>query len=302
METEGLVELKIKGDKGHGNSQSFCLKSKIFYSRKVTLVKKSCVSLILEYANYLSFPVNYQKDRHLGFQINQKSLINIERFNNLSPASTKGQHINKSGVYVRLILVRHGETSWNRDRRIQGVTDLELTEEGVLQAHKLARALAGERISLILSSPLKRAYETAKIIASYHGLSVVVNKGLRELDAGDLEGLTYEEFLARHPDFLDRWRKDQANVTLPRGESLREVQKRAWPVIEPLLAQPYNTCVVTHSFVIMAILCKLQNLPLSNASKMRIAVASKTCVDIEDGKIKVVTFSDTKHLAEDSFV
>ena len=106
---------------------------------------------------------------------------------------------------MRLILIRHGETAWNREKKVQGVSDISLNETGVRQAHRLALSLKDEKINAIYTSPLKRAYDTARIIGQFHGASIYVESGLMEMNPGDFEGLrafgetVRETSCCRHP-------------------------------------------------------------------------------------------------------
>ncbi len=197
---------------------------------------------------------------------------------------------------MRLILVRHGETIWNMEKKIQGITDIGLSDLGMEQAKKLALSLKSEKLDAIITSPLMRAYETARAVGTYHDLPIVVEKDLRELDAGELEGLTFPDLMLRYPDFLGKWMIDHASVVMPGGESLSEVQNRVWPVIQRITETMENALVVSHNFVIATILCKIQNLSLSNTAKIRLGVASKTYIEINNGVGNIKLLNDTGHL------
>ena len=106
---------------------------------------------------------------------------------------------------TELLLVRHGETDWNRESRFQGHADPPLNELGRAQAGELAAALAGEELSAIYSSPLRRAFETAEVIAAPRGLSAVPVDGLREVDVGSWQSLTRTEVEQRFPEQFRRW-------------------------------------------------------------------------------------------------
>lgn len=102
-----------------------------------------------------------------------------------------------------ILLARHGETDWNRDRRWQGHADPPLNDAGRRQAHELAETLADERLDAIYASDLRRAHETAEIVARGLGLPVTVDPALREIDVGSWSGLTREEIAARFPGQTD---------------------------------------------------------------------------------------------------
>ena len=116
---------------------------------------------------------------------------------------------------MKLILVRHGETAWNRDGVVQGRKDIELSELGRQQAELVALALKDEPIEGIYSSPLKRALETARAVARYHQAPPEVDACLMELDAGELDGLTYQEMRSGYSEFLKEWARDAGPVKLP---------------------------------------------------------------------------------------
>lgn len=199
---------------------------------------------------------------------------------------------------MKLILVRHGETSWNRQKKIQGSSDIGLNGLGTEQAQKLASSLRDEQIEAIITSPLKRAYETARAISQYHDVNIEVENDLQELNTGELEGLTFPEVMARYPTFVQDWRDNRASLVMPNGESLIELQNRAWQVIQRTISNTKNTVVVSHNFALATILCKLQNLDISSSREIHLGVASKTCVDIENGKAVVSSFNQTDHLKD----
>jgi len=108
---------------------------------------------------------------------------------------------------MRLILARHGETDMNKLGRIQGISDLALNDTGERQAEALAHALENEKVEAIYTSPLKRARDTAHAIGRCHQVEIIPLFGLRELDAGEVDGLTYEEMRVHYGDFLEKWGK-----------------------------------------------------------------------------------------------
>jgi broad specificity phosphatase PhoE len=199
---------------------------------------------------------------------------------------------------VKLILVRHGETVWNREQRVQGMTDIALSERGRAQAVHLARRLMTEKIDRIVSSPLMRAYETAMIINQFHEAVVETDRDLRELDQGDFEGLTFDELRTRHAGFLQRWRVDPGPIVIPNGESLDDLQVRAWRVIEKLMQAPCTTLVVAHNFTITTILCKIQKIQLCQLREVTVETASQTVVEITGAKLHITMFNDTSHLGK----
>ena len=121
---------------------------------------------------------------------------------------------------MKLILVRHTETIWNRDKRIQGgSSDIALSEVGIRQAHLLAKFFKGENIAAIASSPLQRALNTATIIAEPHGLKVKEDAGFKELEVGELEGLSWADLGTSFTQFLLQEWQGQGTVGVKGGES-----------------------------------------------------------------------------------
>ena len=199
---------------------------------------------------------------------------------------------------MQLILIRHGETPWNKEGRIQGTTDIELSLTGIEQARRLALSLKDSEISAIHASPLKRAYRTAEIINSFHGRKIEVHPELMEMDQGDFEGLSFKELMACEKDFLRRWIADPAITKMPNGESFIEVQERAWNAIEDIIMKAENALVVSHNFAIAAILCKIKCVDLSLFRDSCVETASKTIVQFTNGVGKIGLFNDRSHLDE----
>ena len=199
---------------------------------------------------------------------------------------------------MELILVRHGETPFNRERKVQGITDMELNDSGLRQAHQLALALKDHEIHQIYSSPLKRACKTAEAINQFHNVPIHRRSGLMEMDQGDFEGLSFKELMACEKDFLRKWIADPAMTKMPNGESFIEVQERAWNAIEDIIMQDENALVVSHNFTIAAILCKIKCVDLSLFRDSCVETASKTIVQFTNGVGKIGLFNDRSHLDE----
>jgi broad specificity phosphatase PhoE len=205
---------------------------------------------------------------------------------------------------MRLILVRHGETEWNRQRRVQGLSDLALNETGRKQAEALGRALRNEKIDAIYSSPLRRAQETARAIASFHNVDVEILDGLKELDVGDVDGMTYEDMKIHHGEFFTRWMTDFTSVRLPGGGFVPELRDQCCTAIadivqkERLESDDRVVVVVTHFFPIMCIICSSMGLDLSHCRRLRVDLASISALDFNAGSTVLVSLNDTCHLRE----
>lgn len=127
---------------------------------------------------------------------------------------------------TRLVVVRHGETAWNRATRIQGHTDIPLSPLGLAQAERLAQALADEPLAAIYASDLRRARQTADALAAVHGLPVREDAGLRERAFGRFEGLSWQEIDEGYPEDAARWRRREPDFPVGGGESLNTFSAR----------------------------------------------------------------------------
>lgn len=199
---------------------------------------------------------------------------------------------------MKLILVRHGETYWNEEKRVQGGdSDIELNDTGLEQARKLATFLRNEPIATILSSPLKRAIATAEVIASHHQLPIKIDERLSELKVGELEGVSVSNLGTTFSQFLIQWWQNRGSEVLPDGETLVELQQRAWKVIEGILQEHKDSTVVvvSHYFVILAIILKALDLPLDCFTKFRVDPGGVSIIEFQDYGARLVTFNDTSY-------
>ena len=172
---------------------------------------------------------------------------------------------------TRLVLVRHGETEYNRDERWQGSgSDSPLTERGMEQARTAARSLAGVLFDALYASSLVRAVETAHVLAGALGLEVRVDDGLRELAHGSWEGKTMEEVLDSWPEEHAALESDPWNVPRPGGESYRELAERLWPVLDRFADRHAGgrVLVVTHGGPIRLVLAELSGTPLTRRDRL----------------------------------
>jgi broad specificity phosphatase PhoE len=207
---------------------------------------------------------------------------------------------------LKLILVRHGETHWNRDGLVQGAdSDIELNDTGLEQARRLAAFFKDEPIAAVLASPLRRATATAEAIASQHQLPVETDEGLKELKVGDLEGTSISNLPTTFSRFLLKWWQDGEAMRLPNGESLVELQQRVWNAIEGVLERHRTSSdlnrdgtavvVVSHYFVTLAIILKALDLPLEYFIKFRLDLGGVSILEFRDYGARLLTFNDTSY-------
>jgi probable phosphoglycerate mutase len=183
----------------------------------------------------------------------------------------------------RVILVRHGETDWNKEKRIQGgSSDPPLNETGRQQAEGLARRLGQEPVEAIYSSLLRRSLDTATAIARRHQLEVVIEPSLREIEAGTLEGVLTGNLGKRLTHLLTADAGSDALPKPPGGESLADVQRRAWGTIQRLSQKhPHGLVVVSHYFVILSVICSVLGLPLSQLGRFRMENGSISIINVD---------------------
>ena len=199
---------------------------------------------------------------------------------------------------VRVILVRHGETEWNRDLRYQGKTDIELSPQGKKQASLLAERLAHQEVHAIYSSDLKRAWATALAISAYHGLYVVAELGLREMDFGMWEGLTYAEIQGRFPEEMVRWEDDPLVKAPPGGESFGQVVTRITEALREIVRrhQGATVLIVAHSGSLQALLCVALGIDPPVRGRFRLDPASISELLFQDEGVVLTLLNDTCHL------
>lgn len=156
------------------------------------------------------------------------------------------------GEATRILAIRHGQTAWNADSRIQGHTDIALDDIGRWQAERLALALANEPLQAIYSSDLSRARQTAGPLAARAGLQPRIDAGLRERGFGDFEGLSFAQIEQRWPEQATRWRRRDPDFGPGGGEVLREFRARIVATVERLAWAHRGECIalVTHGGVL----------------------------------------------------
>ena len=201
---------------------------------------------------------------------------------------------------IRILLVRHGETEWNRKRRFQGWSDIPLNQEGKDQARALARALKAEPLVAIHSSPLARAAETAGLIGAFHPqIPVFEEADLTEMDLGEFEGVEAQHWAARYPDFRKAWQTAPASVRMPGGESLSEVQARAVAALARITARypgGDSLLVSGHNFVNLSILCHALDMPLDRFRELKQGNAALNILHQEGDQFRVEVLNERSHL------
>jgi phosphoserine phosphatase len=196
---------------------------------------------------------------------------------------------------MRLLLARHGETTWNAERRFQGRTDVALSPRGRAQAEALGGALRGHRIAAAYVSPFRRARETAEVALAGTGVPVTPVEELRELSLGEWEGCTVDEVRAREGDPYRAWLLAPHDCPPPGGEPLDAVSARVRAAIDHISALHPNgddVLVVAHGGVISVYACALLGCSFNALWRLRVDNASLTVVRPP----RLVSLNDTAHL------
>ena len=197
---------------------------------------------------------------------------------------------------MKLILVRHGETTGNSAERYWGATDLALSEVGQAQAERLSRRLSAETIDAAYASNLKRAVSTAEAIVGDGPITRCAE--LNEVNFGALEGLSIEEIRAGYPDFYRSWLRWDGELRFPGGESTAEFIDRVSGFVERLRPhRPEETVlVVAHAGTLRMLICTLLDLGLPYWRKMRLELASVSVVEMMAQGGVLTCLNDTSHL------
>lgn len=201
---------------------------------------------------------------------------------------------------MRIYLVRHGETEWNRIQRFQGRINLPLNQEGRKQAKALALALRNIPLKAIYSSPLIRALETSYFIKDFHPLTPIFEeKGLMEMDLGEFDGMKVQDWAEQYPDLRNAWNENPATFKMPGGESLKEVQTRAKETLEGITSNYSDDTTIllsSHNFVNLSILCDILKIPLNRFRELRQENAAFNIINKKEDQYYVELLNEKSHL------
>jgi broad specificity phosphatase PhoE len=200
---------------------------------------------------------------------------------------------------TELILVRHGETVWNVEKIYRGRADVNLDEVGIKQAELLGKYLGNWELEAIYSSSLKRALDTANIIARYHKIGVYIADGLIDFDYGEWQSLPEQEVRKLYPALLDKWHNNPQEVRMPGGESLADVRERAAGVVDDVLSKYEGSVVLaSHRVVNKVLICSLLGLDNSYFWNIKQDVGGITIFNYVDGRFVLTRHNATSHLKE----
>jgi 2,3-bisphosphoglycerate-dependent phosphoglycerate mutase len=199
---------------------------------------------------------------------------------------------------TRITAIRHGETAWNVDTRIQGQLDIGLNAKGQWQAQRAGQALADEEISAVYSSDLWRAYDTALSVAKPHGLNVQTDEGLRERGFGEFEGKTFAQIEASLPEQALQWRKRVPSFAPAGGESLLQIRHRVLQCVQAI-AQAHvgqHIVIVSHGGVMDVLYRAATGLDIQAARSWDLHNAAINRLLWNGEHLSLVGWADTSHI------
>ena len=202
---------------------------------------------------------------------------------------------------MNILLVRHGETTWNREGRYQGRTDIPLSEHGQAQVQRLGDRLRSVPIAAAIASPLARARTTAEAILAGRSLALELDAGLLEISHGGWEGKLASEVERDHAEMFGVWRSAPGRDAPagPGAETLGDVEARAWPVLEKLCARlgaDDTGLIAAHDAVNRVLLCRVLGMPLDQVWKFRQAPATLNVLSGRSlAELQVVRLNDCEH-------
>ncbi len=199
---------------------------------------------------------------------------------------------------TKLILIRHGQTYWNAQKRYCGFMDVKLSPKGRRQAEKLHHRLKREKIHHVYASDRKRAIETAQIVFKESQIKKI--KGLREMHFGCFEGLTHKQIMKEHAGVYQKWLNDPFNCKIPKGETLDSFKKRVVDALRKIVRdnQGKTAAVVFHGGAISIFITML--LKNKDFWKWIPSSTAMSVIEYEDKKPKVLLLNDDSHIRDSS--
>ena len=201
---------------------------------------------------------------------------------------------------VRIYLLRHGQTAWNKDRIFRGHADVPLDKHGLAQADCAAQALANTTLAEIHTSPLSRAVQTAQPVAKAKDLRLKEAPALLDIDYGEWTGKSQVEVEKLFPELNRRWLQCPQQVHFPDGEDLSAVRERAFAYLLTLVRTAGDGAIllVSHRVVLKVLICAALELGLSKFWQVKLDTASLSVLSFEKERFTLSRLNDTYHLQE----
>jgi len=197
-----------------------------------------------------------------------------------------------------IYLIRHGETMWNREKRLQGHIDIGLNERGYWQAKKIGQHLSDQAIAAVISSDLSRAIDTAQAVAVHHQIELLLDEGLRERHYGIMQGLSHDEIIENHPRHHAAWKNREIDFVPESGESLQQFYDRvlkstvAW-------AERYRNqtiAIIAHGGVLDCLNRAATKRSLDAVRDFEILNASLNTLSYKEGELELIEWGNVAHL------
>jgi len=198
---------------------------------------------------------------------------------------------------TKVILIRHGQTDWNCQKRYCSFTDVDLNQKGRAQVRQLSKQLSNEKVDKVYSSDMKRALQSARIIFKDTPLEEVA--ALREINFGMFEGLRYQEIMERYGGIYRKWLDNPFGVAIPRGESLSSFVKRVRKALRRILSRNNNNrtvVIVAHGGPIRVVLCDVLGLDVRKIWQIEPKLASISVIEFAKGKNKSHLLNEAAYL------
>ena len=201
-------------------------------------------------------------------------------------------------MLTKIFLIRHGETEWNKTKRLQGNSDVKLSSEGIHQAKLLAKNFPAQKIDAIYSSDLLRALATAEFLASKFNLPIKKNPSLRETNFGDWEGKSIVELSAASPNGFENFFTAPEKCMPPNGETFLQAQNRAVNALKKIIAahEDQNVAIVSHGAIIRLIICAALNIPIYKIWSISQFNTSVNILRVDGGNFTLELLNSTAHL------
>ena len=199
----------------------------------------------------------------------------------------------------QILIIRHGETQWNKGEIFRGRHDIGLNETGIRQAGYLGKYLAETKLEAVYSSPLKRARDTADPVARNHSLDIGIAPELIDLDYGEWEGKSHQEVKDKYPELYYKWLNAPHLVDFPDGENLERVRGRVKSLLDRLLVKHSDKlALVSHRVVSKVLVCLMLGLDNSRFWDIKMDLGGITIFDYASGRYRLIRHNDTTYLGQ----
>lgn len=203
---------------------------------------------------------------------------------------------------TRIILLRHGQSMGNVKGYFQGKIDAQLTDIGKKQAKLVAKRLQNEKIDIIISSPLQRAYNTAIYVNKYHNVDLITNNNIVEINMGSWDGQYVKDITEKYPEYMNDWWNNPHKFAVDDGESMLQVYNRVGKALQEIINTYKNKtiCIISHGCAIRCMMCHIYNKPLEDINS--IDWGTNTSLNIIECNnlykdVQIIVANDSEHLS-----